>query len=53
MRERAGEGERYKEREKERGTVRQTDRQIDVQMTYVTPYFHFQNSRNYYNKIYQ
>ena len=37
--------ERERERERERGErdIR-TDRQIDVQMTYVTPYFHFENS---------
>ena len=34
MRARGGEGH----------SDRQTDRQIDVQMTYVTPYFHFENS---------
>ena len=28
----------------ERGGGGQSDRQIDVQMTYVTPYFHFENS---------
>ena len=45
--------ERYRERERERERGRgggggerdiRTDRQIDVQMTYVTPYFHFENS---------
>ena len=42
-----------RERGGERG--RRTDRQIDVQMTYVTPNFHFEiaSSRNDYNKIYQ
>lgn len=35
--------ERYRERERGERDIR-TDRQIDVQMTYVTPYFHFENS---------
>ena len=50
-----GEGEiqreRYNEREREGYNESErgerdiwTDRQIDVQMTYVTPYFHFENS---------
>ena len=45
MRERERERERERYNESERG-VRDiwTDRQIDVQMTYVTPYFHFENS---------
>ena len=45
------ERERYNERERERYNESErgerdirTDKQIDVQMTYVTPYFHFENS---------
>ena len=37
------ERERYNESERGERDIR-TDKQIDVQMTYVTPYFHFENS---------
>ena len=43
MRERESERERYNESERGERDIR-TDRQIDVLMTYVTPYFHFENS---------
>ena len=44
-RERKIQRERERERgEREREGDSRTDRQIDVQMTYVTPYFHFENS---------
>ena len=48
QRERYGGGGRDTERERVNESERgerdiRTDRQIDVQMTYATPYFHFEN----------